>query len=86
MHQIEPCSCCDFSSAASVGFALFHRPQSRSAVSSLSRIFLFLSGSSLETNITSHIALTQGSPGDLRLVMKDCRNLLGGFKVTLRKG
>lgn len=53
---------------------------------SLPGIFLFLSGSSLETNITSHIALTQGSPGDLRLVMKDCRNLLGGFKVTLRKG
>lgn len=56
------------------------------ALSSLYRIFLFLSGSLLETNITSHIALTQDSPGDLRLVMKDCRNLLGGFKVTLRKG
>ncbi|XP_072206528.1 BPI fold-containing family B member 4-like [Excalfactoria chinensis] len=53
---------------------------------SLPGIFLFLSGSSLETNITSHIALTQDSPGDLRLVVKDCRNLFGGFKVTLRKG
>ncbi|NWX48811.1 BPIB4 protein, partial [Steatornis caripensis] len=49
-------------------------------------IFRFLSGSSVETNITSHIALTQDNPGDLKLVMKDCSNLLGGFKVDLRKG
>ncbi|NXL89813.1 BPIB4 protein, partial [Alectura lathami] len=49
-------------------------------------IFLFLSGLSVETNITSHIALTQDAPGDLKLVIKDCRNLLGGFKVVLRKG
>uniref|UniRef100_A0A8C8A6N6 Lipid-binding serum glycoprotein N-terminal domain-containing protein n=1 Tax=Otus sunia TaxID=257818 RepID=A0A8C8A6N6_9STRI len=49
-------------------------------------IFHFLSGSSVETNITSHIALTQDTPGDLKLVIKDCRNLLGGFTVNLRKG
>ncbi|NXL37863.1 BPIB4 protein, partial [Glaucidium brasilianum] len=49
-------------------------------------IFHFLSGSSVETNITSHIALTQDTPGDLKLVIKDCKNLLGGFTVSLRKG
>ncbi|XP_041252045.1 BPI fold-containing family B member 4-like [Onychostruthus taczanowskii] len=49
-------------------------------------IFQFLSGSSVEANITSHIALTQDSPGDLKLVLKDCSNLLGGFSVSLRKG
>ncbi|NWW07694.1 BPIB4 protein, partial [Oreocharis arfaki] len=49
-------------------------------------IFRFLSGSSVEANITSHIALTQDSPGDLKLVLKDCNNLLGGFSVNLRKG
>ncbi|XP_035199850.1 BPI fold-containing family B member 4-like [Oxyura jamaicensis] len=49
-------------------------------------IFLFLSGSSVETNITSHIALTQDTPGDLKLVIKDCSNLYGGIKVNLRKG
>ncbi|NXF11181.1 BPIB4 protein, partial [Smithornis capensis] len=49
-------------------------------------IFNFLSGSSVETNITSHIALTQDTPGDLKLVLKDCNNLLGGFNVNLRKG
>ncbi|NXI91034.1 BPIB4 protein, partial [Psophia crepitans] len=49
-------------------------------------IFRFLSGSSVETNITSHIALTQDTPGDLKLVIKDCNNLLGGFSVNLRKG
>ncbi|NXJ89750.1 BPIB4 protein, partial [Corythaixoides concolor] len=49
-------------------------------------IFQFLSGSSVETNVTSHIALTQDSPGDLKLVVKDCANLLGGFSVNLRKG
>ncbi|XP_053814301.1 BPI fold-containing family B member 4-like [Vidua chalybeata] len=49
-------------------------------------IFQFLSGSSVETNITSHIALTQDSPGDLKLVLKNCSNLLGGFSVSLRKG
>ncbi|NXM69660.1 BPIB4 protein, partial [Serilophus lunatus] len=49
-------------------------------------IFNFLSGSSVETNITSHIALTQDTPGDLKLVIKDCNNLLGGFSVNLQKG
>ncbi|NXJ43173.1 BPIB4 protein, partial [Ciconia maguari] len=49
-------------------------------------IFQFLSGSSVETNITSHIALTQDTPGDLKLVVKDCSNLLGRFNVKLRKG
>nr|XP_009667961.1 PREDICTED: BPI fold-containing family B member 4-like [Struthio camelus australis] len=49
-------------------------------------IFLFLSGSSVETNITSHIALTQDTPGDLKLVIKDCGSLFGGFKINLRKG
>ncbi|NXP54930.1 BPIB4 protein, partial [Heliornis fulica] len=49
-------------------------------------IFQFLSGSSVETNITSHIALTQDTPGDLKLVVKDCNNLLGGFKVNLQNG
>ncbi|NXW62124.1 BPIB4 protein, partial [Eurystomus gularis] len=49
-------------------------------------LFHFLSGSSVETNITSHIALTQDTPGDLKLVIKDCNNLLGGFSVNLRKG
>ncbi|XP_054701935.1 BPI fold-containing family B member 4-like [Grus americana] len=49
-------------------------------------IFQFLSGSSVETNITSHIALTQDTPGDLKLVIKDCNNLLSGFNVNLRKG
>ncbi|XP_032561202.1 BPI fold-containing family B member 4-like [Chiroxiphia lanceolata] len=49
-------------------------------------IFNFLSGSSVETNITSHIAVTQDTPGDLKLVIKDCNNLLGGFSVNLRKG
>ncbi|XP_064247816.1 BPI fold-containing family B member 4-like [Passer domesticus] len=49
-------------------------------------IFQFLSGSSVEANITSHIALTQDSPGDLKLVVKNCSNLLGGFSVSLRKG
>uniref|UniRef100_A0A8B9RVK4 Lipid-binding serum glycoprotein N-terminal domain-containing protein n=2 Tax=Accipitrinae TaxID=8955 RepID=A0A8B9RVK4_9AVES len=49
-------------------------------------IFRFLSGSSVETNITSHIALTQDTPGDLKLVIKDCSNLLRGFSVNLRKG
>ncbi|OWK56624.1 BPI fold-containing family B member 4 [Lonchura striata] len=49
-------------------------------------IFQFLSGSSVEANITSHIALTQDSPRDLKLVLKDCSNLLGGFSVNLRKG
>ncbi|NXG93339.1 BPIB4 protein, partial [Stercorarius parasiticus] len=49
-------------------------------------IFQFLSGSSVETNITSHIALTQDTPGDLKLVVKDCNNLLGGFSVNLRQG
>ncbi|XP_077043648.1 BPI fold-containing family B member 4-like [Agelaius phoeniceus] len=49
-------------------------------------IFQFLSGSSVEANITSHIALTQDSPGDLKLVIKDCSNLLGSFSVSLRKG
>ncbi|GAB0197338.1 BPI fold-containing family B member 3-like [Grus japonensis] len=39
-----------------------------------------------ETNITSHIALTQDTPGDLKLVIKDCNNLLSGFNVNLRKG
>ncbi|XP_047906633.2 BPI fold-containing family B member 4-like [Anser cygnoides] len=53
---------------------------------SLPGIFLFLSGSSVETNITSHIALTQDTPGDLKLVIKDCSNLYGGIKVNLRKG
>ncbi|XP_030144794.3 uncharacterized protein [Taeniopygia guttata] len=49
-------------------------------------ILQFLSGSSVEANITSHIALTQDSPSDLKLVLKDCSNLLGGFRVNLRKG
>ncbi|NWI31847.1 BPIB4 protein, partial [Sula dactylatra] len=49
-------------------------------------IFHFLSGSSVETNITSHVALTQDTPGDLKLVLKDCSHLLGGFRVNLRKG
>ncbi|NWW95466.1 BPIB4 protein, partial [Rhynochetos jubatus] len=49
-------------------------------------IFQFLSGSSVETNITSHIALAQDTPGDLKLVIKDCSNLLGGFSVNLRPG
>ncbi|NXU94018.1 BPIB4 protein, partial [Xiphorhynchus elegans] len=49
-------------------------------------IFNFLSGSSVETNVTSHIAVTQDTPGDLKLVIKDCNNLLGGFSVNLRKG
>ncbi|XP_053937825.1 uncharacterized protein LOC128853853 [Cuculus canorus] len=49
-------------------------------------IFHFLSGSSVETNITSHIALTQNTPGDLKLEIKDCSNLLGGFGVNLPKG
>ncbi|NWU77710.1 BPIB4 protein, partial [Onychorhynchus coronatus] len=49
-------------------------------------IFNFLSGSSVETNITSHIAVTQDTPGDLKLVIKDCNNLLGGFSVNLQKG
>ncbi|XP_071671611.1 uncharacterized protein [Patagioenas fasciata] len=49
-------------------------------------IFHFLSGSSVETNITSHIALTQDTPGDLRFMVRDCRNLLGGFRVNLRPG
>ncbi|NXQ41078.1 BPIB4 protein, partial [Catharus fuscescens] len=49
-------------------------------------IFQFLSGSSVEANITSHIAVTQDTPGDLKLVLKDCNNLLGGFSVSLRKG
>ncbi|XP_061298020.1 uncharacterized protein LOC133262648 [Pezoporus flaviventris] len=49
-------------------------------------IFQFLSGSSVETNITSHMALTQDTPGDLKLVSKDCSNLLVGFKVNLRRG
>ncbi|KAJ7417458.1 hypothetical protein BTVI_32732 [Pitangus sulphuratus] len=49
-------------------------------------IFNFLSGSSVETNITSHIAVTQDTPGDLKLVVKDCNNLFGGFSVNLRKG
>ncbi|XP_029816272.1 uncharacterized protein LOC108639940 [Manacus vitellinus] len=49
-------------------------------------IFSFLSESSVETNITSHIAVTQDTPGDLKLVIKDCKNLLGGFSVNLRKG
>lgn len=51
-----------------------------------SRIFHFLSGSSVETNVTAHIALTQDRPGDLKLVIEDCSNLLGGFSVNLRKG
>uniref|UniRef100_A0A672TX21 Lipid-binding serum glycoprotein N-terminal domain-containing protein n=1 Tax=Strigops habroptila TaxID=2489341 RepID=A0A672TX21_STRHB len=49
-------------------------------------IFQFLSGSSVETNITSHIMLTQDTPGDLKLVSKDCNNLLVGFNFNLRKG
>ncbi|NXU53727.1 BPIB4 protein, partial [Turnix velox] len=49
-------------------------------------VFQFLSGSSVETNITSHIALTQDTPGDLKLVLKDCHNLLGGFRINLQKG
>ncbi|KAK2529195.1 hypothetical protein Q9966_009513, partial [Columba livia] len=49
-------------------------------------IFHFLSGSSVETNITSHIALTQDTPGDLKFMVKDCSNLLGGFRVNLRPG
>nr|XP_021137710.1 BPI fold-containing family B member 4-like isoform X1 [Columba livia] len=49
-------------------------------------IFHFLSGSSAETNITSHIALTQDTPGDLKFMVKDCSNLLGGFRVNLRPG
>ncbi|NXG01451.1 BPIB4 protein, partial [Sakesphorus luctuosus] len=49
-------------------------------------IFNLLSGSSVETNLTSHIALTQDTPGDLKLAVKDCNNLLGGFKVNLRGG
>ncbi|NXS64020.1 BPIB4 protein, partial [Brachypteracias leptosomus] len=49
-------------------------------------LFQFLSGSSVETNITSHIALTQDTPGDLKFEIKDCSNLLGGFRVNLRKG
>ncbi|NXN24653.1 BPIB4 protein, partial [Nycticryphes semicollaris] len=49
-------------------------------------IFQFLSESSVETNLTSHIALTQDTPGDLKLVVKDCKNLLGGFSVNLRRG
>ncbi|NXT74457.1 BPIB4 protein, partial [Zapornia atra] len=49
-------------------------------------IFRFLSGSSVETNITSHIALTQDTPRDLKLVIKDCSSLLGGFRVNLQKG
>ncbi|NXK48539.1 BPIB4 protein, partial [Chauna torquata] len=53
---------------------------------SLPGMFLFLSGSSVETNITSHIALIQDTSGDLKLVIKDCSNLYGGFKVNLRKG
>ncbi|NXO00448.1 BPIB4 protein, partial [Rhinopomastus cyanomelas] len=48
-------------------------------------IFHFLSGSSVETNITSHVALTQDTPGDLKFVIKDCSNLLSGFSVNLRK-
>nr|XP_021137712.1 BPI fold-containing family B member 4-like isoform X2 [Columba livia] len=52
----------------------------------LAWIFHFLSGSSAETNITSHIALTQDTPGDLKFMVKDCSNLLGGFRVNLRPG
>ncbi|XP_064377799.1 BPI fold-containing family B member 4-like isoform X2 [Dromaius novaehollandiae] len=53
---------------------------------SLPGAFLFLSGSSVEMNITSRVALTQDTPGDLRLVLKDCGSLFGGFKVNLRSG
>ncbi|NXA03611.1 BPIB4 protein, partial [Sapayoa aenigma] len=49
-------------------------------------IFHFLSGSSVETNVTSHIILTQDTPSDLKLIIKDCKSLLGGFSVNLRKG
>ncbi|NXY81990.1 BPIB4 protein, partial [Alcedo cyanopectus] len=49
-------------------------------------IFHFLSGSSVETNLTSHITLTQETPGDLKLEIKDCNNMLSGFSVNLRKG
>ncbi|NWS74137.1 BPIB4 protein, partial [Crotophaga sulcirostris] len=52
----------------------------------LNLIFYFLSGSSVETNITSHIALTQDTPGDLKLEIKDCSNMLGCFGVNLPKG
>ncbi|XP_071616395.1 BPI fold-containing family B member 4-like [Heliangelus exortis] len=49
-------------------------------------VFQFLSGSSIETNLTSHIRLTQDTPGDLRLEVKDCKKLLGNFNVNMRKG
>lgn len=56
------------------------------ATSLFLRIFNFLSGSSVEANVTSHMALTQDTPGDLKLVVKDCSSLLGSFSVSLQKG
>ncbi|XP_078249264.1 uncharacterized protein LOC140706435 isoform X2 [Pogona vitticeps] len=46
----------------------------------------FLSGSSVEMNITSHLAITQTKPGDLRLELKNCKDLIGGFTIQLPKG
>ncbi|XP_060548697.1 BPI fold-containing family B member 4-like isoform X2 [Pantherophis guttatus] len=40
----------------------------------------------VDVNMTADLAITQDKPGDLKLVLKNCRNLVVGFTVKLPPG
>nr|XP_060627579.1 BPI fold-containing family B member 4-like [Anolis sagrei ordinatus] len=46
----------------------------------------FMSGSSAEMNVTAHLAFIQNKPGDLKLELKNCKDLVGGFSINMPKG
>ncbi|XP_039224143.1 BPI fold-containing family B member 4-like isoform X2 [Crotalus tigris] len=37
----------------------------------------------MDVNITAHLAITQDKPGDLKLVLKNCQNLVAGFTIKM---
>ncbi|XP_033009781.1 uncharacterized PE-PGRS family protein PE_PGRS10-like [Lacerta agilis] len=43
----------------------------------------FLSGTSVVMDISPHLAVTQDKPGDLKLVLKNCQDMVAGFSIKL---
>ncbi|XP_053250712.1 BPI fold-containing family B member 4-like [Podarcis raffonei] len=46
-------------------------------------VLSFLSGTSVVMDISPHLALTQDKPGDLKLVLKNCQDMVAGFSIKL---
>ncbi|XP_060133388.1 uncharacterized protein LOC118089292 isoform X2 [Zootoca vivipara] len=46
-------------------------------------VLSFLSGTSVVMDISPHLALTQDKPGDLKLVLKNCPDMVAGFSIKL---